>query len=255
MRITSTGHKNTVVSFATLWQKIRCDHSLIFSVVKFGRNQKEKKLKKLDFWYHQRTVLDIPSSTGKLAGVRVVGWCGGWLGGCVCMSRGCTLRWRTLSLLLSPRHFFPKISRQLDSRQEASEHCHQMELASSGQQKHKEKQLWNVTIQSINWSWIPGLCPLGRNPAMDRLSELPYPDLNLLKNWEILVEPLEKCWNDEMKTAMKKIMKINEIFWDCRVWCSEWVWKTFVWKMDQKSRGYGDMDWKNPGFEPEGIGK
>jgi len=54
--------------------------------------------------------------------------------------------------------------------------------------------------------------------------------------------------NDEMKTAMKKKMKINEIFWDYRVWCSEWVWK-----MDQKSLGYGDMvDWKNPGFEPEG---
>jgi len=55
-----------------------------------------------------------------------------------------------------------------------------------------------------------------------------------------------------MKIEMQK-SEIKEIFWDCRVWCCEWVWKIFVWKMDQKSCGYGEMvDWKIPGFEPEG---
>jgi len=47
----------------------------------------------------------------------------------------------------------------------------------------KPPWLWRYSrlyqlIESFNWSWIPGLCPLGWNPALDRLSELPYPRLD-----------------------------------------------------------------------------
>jgi len=49
-----------------------------------------------------------------------------------------------------------------------------------------------------------------------------------------------KKWKQKWK------MKINEIFWDCRVWC-RWVWKTFVWKMDQMS-GMGKQCYAR--FEP-----